>query len=531
MESWQRGRLSASRDRWLHSPLGWLLLCILLGYSSRVLVPLGWLSVVLATLGGLCLLSAYLYGWSISGTVGATRWSGRLVALSLGFTLILGARLYYSHTMQTLERPLSLERGEVMARLIDSPSPRDRGQNWDVEFLSGTGRGRRIRLYTQDTLVPQVGDSLVLRIGHYEGIGQATPPSRYRDYLLSLGLSGTARGRSIAHHPTPRAYLLASQPTLLALRCRDYLRTRLGQIGLSPYAESVLTGIALGYIPRDSIGRSIRGEFTAGAVAHLLAVSGFHLAVVVGTLTLILGCIPGMRRHHRLRWGIVLLGAWAFTLLTGCTIPTLRAALMLTLYAGARGLGRPTSLPEVLALPALIQLLISPTSLLSVSLPLTYLALLGIYLFYQPIYRSVGRLRSRPLSYLWSGIALTLSVQPLVLPLSLYFFGYSSLSFVFTSLPLTLLATLLIPVTLVVLLLLAVGVASLPAPLIAGLEELAQLMRGLTNAFANVPLLHLRYSLSLGELVGLYALLMVVLLLARLRAEYHRSPTPAPVES
>ena len=56
-------------------------------------------------------------------------------------------------------------------------------------------------------------------------------------------------------------------------------------------------------------------------------------------------------------------------------------------------------------------------------------------------------------------------------------------------------------------------------------------MRGLTNAFADVPLLHLRYSLSLAELVGLYALLMVVLLLARLRAEYHRSPTPAPVES
>ena len=324
---------------------------------------------------------------------------------------------------------------------------------------------------------------------------------------------------------------MASHPTLLALRCRDYLRTRLGQIGLSPYAESVLTGIALGYIPRDSIGRSIRGEFTAGAVAHLLAVSGFHLAVVVGALTLILGCIPGMRRHHRLRWGIVLLGGWAFTLLTGCTIPTLRAALMLTLYAGARGLGRPTSLPEVLTLPALVQLLISPTSLLSVSLPLTYLALLGIYLFYRPIYRSVGRLRSRPLSYLWSGIALMLSVQPLVLPLSLYFFGYSSLTFVFTSLPLTLLATLLIPVTLVVLLLLAIGASSLPAPLVEGLEELAQLMRGLTNAFADVPLLHLRYPLSLAELVGLYALLMVILLLAHLRAEYHRPAIPVSTES
>ena len=97
--------------------------------------------------------------------------------------------------------------------------------------------------------------------------------------------------------------------------------------------------------------------------------------------------------------------------------------------------------------------------------------------------------------------------------------------------PLTLLATLLIPVTLVVLLLLALGASGLPAPLIAGLEELAQLMRGLTNAFADVPLLHLRYSLSLAELVGLYALLLVVLLLARLRAEYHRPAIPVSTES
>ena len=56
-------------------------------------------------------------------------------------------------------------------------------------------------------------------------------------------------------------------------------------------------------------------------------------------------------------------------------------------------------------------------------------------------------------------------------------------------------------------------------------------MRGLTNAFAEVPLLHLRYSLSLTELVGLYALLLVVLLLARLRAEYHRPAIPVSAES
>ena len=80
---------------------------------------------------------------------------------------------------------------------------------------------------------------------------------------------------------------------------------------------------------------------------------------------MLLSALPKLRRRERLRWALLLVVAWAFTLISSCSVPTLRASGMLTLYAGGRILRRPTSFTEVLALPALLQLACSPLSLFS----------------------------------------------------------------------------------------------------------------------------------------------------------------------
>jgi ComEC/Rec2-like protein len=286
--------------------------------------------------------------------------------------------------------------------------------------------------------------------------------------------------------------------------------------------ETLLVGITLGYIPRDEAGKQLRSEFTSGGVAHLLAVSGFHLAVVVGAMGYILSHLPGIRRRQRLGWAILLLCAWCFTLITGCAIPTVRAAAMLSLYCGARMLGRPASLPEIIALPALFQLLLNPMSILSASMPLTYLAILSIHLFYRPIYLSVGKIRSKLIWTLWGILALTLSVQPLLLPLSLYLFGYSSLSFLFTALPLTLLASLLIPTFLIVLLLLALGL-SIAQPYLTLLEWATQMMHSLANAYSSLPFLQIHYTLTLPQLLLIYTLLVLGLIALRLHREKQKT--------
>jgi ComEC/Rec2-like protein len=280
--------------------------------------------------------------------------------------------------------------------------------------------------------------------------------------------------------------------------------------------------MTLGLVSHDAEGRALRQSFARGGVAHLLAVSGFHLAVVVGAVALLLSALPKLRRRERLRWALLLVVAWTFTLISGCSVPTLRASGMLTLYAGGRILRRPTSFTEVLALPALLQLACSPLSLFSASFLLTYLALVSIRLFYRPIWGMLGKLRHPLMRYLWGCLALSLAVQPLLFPLSLYLFGASSLAYLWTTLLVLPLATLLIPVGLLLMLVLSLGFVP-PMPILGLMDQGASLLYEGVAWAEGLPLLQVHLPLSLPMLVGYYALLALLFLLS---SALRDKPTP-----
>ena len=491
---------------------------MLVGYASARMFPQGWVSFALTILGGTCFILALLQRIHRVGELIPTLLRGRLLVVSVCTLLCLASRLYYQETERTLMPPsLTLEQ-EEKALLLQRLGTTIEREGWDVRLVSGTHQGKTLRLYTQTHLHPSIGDTLVLSLETLRPLNTYANRPSYQNYLLSQGIIATGRTNILYYQPARTSKLLFTHPSLFFLRYRELLLQRVHELRLSPYAETLLVGITLGYIPRDDAGKQLRSEFTSGGVAHLLAVSGFHLAVVVGAIGYVLLRLPGIRRRQRLGWAILLLCAWCFTFVTGCAIPTVRAAAMLSLYYGARMLGRPASLPEIIALPALFQLLLSPTSILSASMPLTYLAILSIHLFYRPIYLSVGKIKSKLIGNLWGMLALTLSVQPLLFPLSLYLFGYSSLSFLFTALPLMLLASLLISTFLIVLLLLALGL-SIAQPFLAPLEWATQMMHSLTNAYSSQPLLQLHYSLSLPQLLLIYTLLFLSLIALRLHRE------------
>ena len=353
-------------------------------------------------------------------------------------------------------------------------------------------------------------------LGDYRG----TVGEGYARYLLSQGLSGRGHGEVLALSRCSSARLFFAAPLLALERLRETIYLKASELPLSPYTRQLALGMSLGTLRHDAEGRQLREGFVAVGAAQLLAVSGFHLALVVGLLSLLLGYVPGLSEHPRLRWGLLLVGAWSFSLLTGASIPTIRAALMLSLYLGAKFLGRPPSLPEIFAWPLVLQLLCLPESLHSASLVLSYVAMLAIYLFYGPIYRSVGRLQLRPLAWMWGVLAMSLAVQLLLFPLSLQLFGRSSLGFLLSALPLTAAACLLIPSFLGCLLLQLLGLPT--AWLSAFVEYLGTSVRQLTEGL-SLEALQLRYHLPLWALLLYYALLALGLLsLALLREQRAR---------
>lgn len=561
--SYERGRLREIQDHWLSSPIVRLLALLITGYLSYEIIPHRWLSFGLA-IGGGC---AFVLGALASvrgdalGELGAQRRLTRGLRLGLYLLLVLSARLYYAHRLeQSTEGVFPL--GERITAIIESqdvPSEKIGGTSevhnkasesavsgdavegsekqgsvpqggsedmsrqqgarlLHVRLCSLSGSSSLLLLSLRSVSgegepALQVGDTLTLRlrwVSYTRDLLEERP--NYGRYLLSLGAVGRGEGEVVHVRPTTSMALLGSSPRRLALRLRDQLASRLMATPLRPATKRLLLGMTLGMVSHDAEGRALRQSFVRGGVAHLLAVSGFHLAVVVGAFTLLLGAIPMLRRTERMRWGLLLLVAWSFTLISGCSVPTLRASGMLTLYAGGRMLRRPTSFAEVIALPALLQLALSPLSLFGASFLLTYLALVSIRLFYRPIWGGLGKLQHPLMRYLWGCLALTLAVQPILFPLCLYLFGGSSIAYLWTTLLVLPLATLLIPAGL-----LLGGVVSLgylpPKSILWLIDEGAWLMYEGVGWAEGLPMLQVHCPLSLGALLSYYSLLLLLLLL------------------
>lgn len=211
---------------------------------------------------------------------------------------------------------------------------------------------------------------------------------------------------------------------------------------VSEKEKSVLATITLGY--REGMDRDVRKRFSTTGVAHLLAVSGFHVAIVCGFLTLLFMCFPKRRFFRWLRYVLTIGLLWCFVAITGWAASAVRAGLMLTLFLTGNALRRMTDGYNTLAAAAFCMLVFNPFYLFDIGFQLSYQAVLSI-LYLQPRLTSLVEIRNPLLKVPWECITVTLAAQAGTALLCMYYFGQFSLVFLFTNLPLTLIATFLIP--------------------------------------------------------------------------------------
>ena len=144
-----------------------------------------------------------------------------------------------------------------------------------------------------------------------------------------------------------------------------------------PYPESALAA-ALLLGKRESLPQELTEEFRGAGAAHLLAISGLHvgilLAVVLGTAAWLLG--RQWPTYLLLAWAVV----WLYALMAGAPSSALRAALMGSVYLAALGLGRPSSVLPALALAAALMTVASPLLVMRVGFQLSFAAVAGIAL-------------------------------------------------------------------------------------------------------------------------------------------------------
>ena len=141
-------------------------------------------------------------------------------------------------------------------------------------------------------------------------------------------------------------------------------------------AGNLLNAMLLG--ARDGLSATTTRNFQRAGVMHLLALSGLHIGILAGILERLLYAF-GARKRARLAF--IMLFMLGYLLLTGCTLSSLRAVLMLMLVYLAFFMKNRADALTSLFLVATLILMWQPYAVFSTSYQLTMLATFGILAF------------------------------------------------------------------------------------------------------------------------------------------------------
>ncbi|MGH7308278.1 MAG: DNA internalization-related competence protein ComEC/Rec2 [Candidatus Rokuibacteriota bacterium] len=276
----------------------------------------------------------------------------------------------------------------------------------DAERVGGESRTGRIRLTAYGPGLPSLTSGQ-----HVEVEARLHPASGFRnpggfDYAAHLRredilVVGSARAeRLIAGAPVDPSW---------PRKIRSTARTAIAG-ALPPASAALLTGLLLG--DRADLPADIDEAFRRAGVYHVLAVSGFNVALVAGSAWALLTLARAGRRAAAVGAIAAVLG---FALVVGPEPSVLRAVVMALLVLSALLLEREPSVLNSLALAALLILAARPGDLLEPGFQLSFAATAGIVLAPQPRGVLVGAL------------GMSVAAQLAVLPVTLVHFNQFSL--------------------------------------------------------------------------------------------------------
>ncbi|MDO4983735.1 MAG: ComEC/Rec2 family competence protein [Eubacteriales bacterium] len=211
-------------------------------------------------------------------------------------------------------------------------------------------------------------------------------------------------------------FTLAALPALVRKAVSDRIQT-LYAPEFSPFLRSITLGDKSALYNL----RSLYFDLSDAGLMHVAAVSGMHIAFLVGFLQFIFG-------NSRRGSVICIVLVWCFAVLTGSSPSAIRAAFMQSLLLLAPVVRREndalTSLSAVLA----IVLIKNPYAAANIGLQLSFGAMAGIMCFAARIFEiltaHIGKDKLKYCGWVFAAVSNSLAVMVFTLPLTVLYFGY-----------------------------------------------------------------------------------------------------------
>lgn len=263
---------------------------------------------------------------------------------------------------------------------------------------------------------PIAGDELVVR-SRVSSITRIPDPGGFdrRSWAASRGM----------YHETfagPEEWVIVGHVwrwTDLFEPTRQRIAQWLAESGLPFRERALVKALVLGL--RDELDHEQKDSFVKSGTIHVLAVSGTHVGFIYAMLLFMFGWWGGGAKARIVRGVFILLALWGYAGLTGACPSVLRATFMFSLFTLAGMSARRADPLNSLFAAAMVLLLWDPHMIIEIGFQLSFLAVLGIILFYAPLQRT-WMPDSWFAGQLWSLTVMSLAAQTLTTPLSLYLF-------------------------------------------------------------------------------------------------------------
>jgi competence protein ComEC len=255
-----------------------------------------------------------------------------------------------------------------------------------------------------------------------------TPPENeefsYRDYLARQGVHSTMSTYEVTTLPGNGGNLFFR----FVYNLKGKLLTNTYRLYQDPEA-SLLAGILLGV--DTGLTKELQNAFKNTGTAHIIAISGFNIAIIAGIFFAIFKNVFG----ERFGAVVAIIGIFFYTLLVGADAAVLRAALMGTLSLASRQLGRRNSGMNSLGVAVLFMLILNPLTLWDVGFQLSAAATLGLILYAEPfsnftinLFTKISKQDASAFGRIFNdSVTLTFAAQLTTIPIMAYQFTRISL--------------------------------------------------------------------------------------------------------
>ncbi|MGO3706623.1 MAG: ComEC/Rec2 family competence protein [Mesonia hippocampi] len=212
---------------------------------------------------------------------------------------------------------------------------------------------------------------------------------------------------------------------------RTHLENKLEQYDFTKPQLAIIKTMLLGQ--KRALDKSISQQFSKAGLAHILAISGLHIGIIVMLLRVLLSPFYRFKYGRYIALSLQLFCLWAYAFVVGFSPSVSRAVVMFSCVAIGLSMNTKGRTLDMLCLSLFILLLYQPQLLLQVGFQLSYSAVISIVAFL-PLIRPLFYSKFKLLQLGWDTICVSFSAQLGVFPLILYYFHQFPGLFLFSNL-------------------------------------------------------------------------------------------------